>query len=125
MQANKLTLYGTPTPARANAYGVVIALRSYVRWCSVTSNSPAATARSSACCSPLMLAIDHRLVGDHRISGEMVRDLMIACVDALCASRTPYPVDGCPITLCLHRQDTLYTATALRLPLCFTPVLSP
>ncbi len=61
------------------------------------------------------------------ISGEMVRDLMLACVEhrfnALCA---PHPVrwladNGSAFTA----RDTLEFAAALGLVPCFTPVRSP
>jgi putative transposase len=61
------------------------------------------------------------------ISGQMVRDLMLACVEArFDALRAPHPVqwladNGSAFTA----GDTLDFAAALRLVPCFTPVRSP
>jgi transposase InsO family protein len=61
------------------------------------------------------------------ISGQMVRDLMLACVEArFNALRAPHPVqwladNGSAFTA----RDTLDFATALSLVPCFTPVRSP
>lgn len=61
------------------------------------------------------------------ISGEMVRDLMLACVEArFGALRAPNPVqwrtdDGSAYAT----RDTLDFAIALSLVPCFTPVRSP
>jgi putative transposase len=61
------------------------------------------------------------------ISGEMVRDLMLACVERrFAATRTPNPVqwladNGSAYTA----RETLEFATALGLVACFTPVRSP
>jgi Integrase core domain len=60
----------------------------------------------------------HRLVGhDCRISGEIVRDLTIVCVDLV-----EWLSDNG--SACIAK-DTLDTATALGQQLCFTPVRSP
>ena len=61
------------------------------------------------------------------ISGEMVRDLMLACVERrFAAIRAPYPVqwladNGSAYTA----AETLVFAAALGLVACFTPVRSP
>ena len=61
------------------------------------------------------------------ISGEMVRDLMLACVERrFCHLRAPHPVqwladNGSAYTA----RETLDFAAALHLVPCFTPVRSP
>jgi transposase InsO family protein len=61
------------------------------------------------------------------ISGEMVRDLMIACVERrFGTTKVPHRIEwlsdnGSAYTA----KDTLEVATALGLHLCFTPVRSP
>lgn len=61
------------------------------------------------------------------ISGEMIRDMMLACVEGrFGAVRAPHPVqwladNGSPYTA----KDTVDFATALNLVACFTPVRSP
>lgn len=61
------------------------------------------------------------------ISGEMVRDLMLACVEQrFAATRAPHPVqwladNGSAYTA----RETLEFATALGLVACFTPMRSP
>ncbi|WP_115353333.1 IS3 family transposase [Roseomonas gilardii] len=61
------------------------------------------------------------------ISGEMIRDMMLACVEGRFGDvRAPHPVqwladNGSPYTA----KDTVDFATALNLVACFTPVRSP
>ena len=61
------------------------------------------------------------------ISGEMVRDLMVACVERRFGiSKAPHPVEWLSNNGSAYiAKDTLDTATALGLKLCFTPVRSP
>src|SRR6476646_8376745 len=61
------------------------------------------------------------------ISGEMVRDLMIACVERRFGiSKAAHPVEWLSDNGSAYiAKDTLDTATALGLKLCFTPVRSP
>ena len=61
------------------------------------------------------------------ISGEMVRDLMVACVERRFGiSKAAHPVEWLSHNgLAYIAKDTLDTATALGLKLCFTPVRSP
>jgi putative transposase len=61
------------------------------------------------------------------ISGEMVRDLMVACVERRFGiSKAAHPVEWLSDNGSAYiAKDTLDTATALGLKLCFTPVRSP
>ena len=61
------------------------------------------------------------------ISGEMVRDLMVACVERRFGiSKAVHPVEWFSDNGSAYiAKDTLDTATALGLKLCFTPVRSP
>ena len=61
------------------------------------------------------------------ISGEMIRDMMLACVERRFGNvRAPHPVqwladNGSPYTA----RDTIDFAAALNLVACFTPIRSP
>lgn len=131
MQANKLTLerHTGRRPGRTHD-GVVIALRSNVRWCSdhfelaCRNGEIVRVLFAIDACDREIIAWSATTAG---ISGEMVRDLMIACVERrFGASRTPYPVEWLSDNGSAYiAKDTLDTATALGLPLCFTPVRSP
>jgi transposase InsO family protein len=61
------------------------------------------------------------------ISGEMVRDLMIVCVERrFGTSKTPHRVEWLSDNGSAYiAEDTLDTAMALGLQPCFTPVRSP
>jgi transposase InsO family protein len=61
------------------------------------------------------------------VSGEMVRDLMVACVERrFGATRTPHPVEWLSDNGSAYvARETSSTATALGLRLAFTPVRSP
>ena len=61
------------------------------------------------------------------ISGEMVRDLMVACVERRFGiSKAPQAVEWLSDNGSAYiAKNTLDTATALGLNLCFTPVCSP
>ena len=61
------------------------------------------------------------------ISGEMVRDLMVACAERRFGiSKAAHPVEWLSDNGSAYiAKDTLDTATALGLKLCFTPVRSP
>jgi transposase InsO family protein len=61
------------------------------------------------------------------VSGEMVRDLMVACVERrFGGTRTPHPVEWLSDTGSAYiAKPTRETATALGLRLAFTPVRSP
>jgi putative transposase len=61
------------------------------------------------------------------ISGEMVRDLMVVCVERrFGTSKTPHFIEWLSDNGSAYiAKDTLHTATALGLQLCFTPVRSP
>jgi transposase InsO family protein len=124
MQVNKLTLerHTGRRPGRTHD-GVVIALRSNIRWCSdhfelACRNSELLRVLFAIdACDREVIAWSATTAG---ISGEMVRDLMIVCVERrFGTSKTPHVVDR------FIAKDTLDTAMALGLRLCFTPVRSP
>ena len=131
MQVNKLTLerHTGRRPGRTHD-GVVIALRSNIRWC---SDHFELACRNGELLR-VLFAID---AGDREvmawsattagISGEMVRDLMIVCVEhRFETSKTPHLVEWLSDNGSAYiAKDTFDTATALGLQLCFTPVRSP
>ena len=107
-----------------------MALRSNIRWCSDHFELAARDGRSSASCSPSMPATARSSAWPATtagISGEMVRDLMIACVERRFGStRTTHPVEWLSDNGSAYiAKDTLDIATALGLRLAFTPVRSP
>lgn len=110
--------------------GAVVALRSNVRWCS----DHCEIAGRDGSIVRLLFAIDacdREILGWHAttsgISGEMVRDLMVACVERRFeTTRTTQPVEWLSDNGSAYRaKDTLDTATALGLQLAFTPARSP
>lgn len=110
--------------------GVVAALRSNVRWC---SDHLEIAARDGSIVRLLFAidACDRAILGWHAttagISGEMVRDLMVACVERrFGTTRATRPVEWLSDNGSSHRaRDTLDMATALGLRLAFTPARSP
>ena len=131
MQANKLTLerHTGRRPGRTHD-GVVIALRSNIRWC---SDHFELAYRNGEIVRVLFAidACDREVMGwlatSAGISGEMVRDLMVACVERRFGiSKAAHPVEWLSDNGSAYiAKDTLDTATALGLKLCFTPVRSP
>ena len=110
--------------------GAVVALRSNVRWCS----DHCEIAGRDGSIVRLLFAIDacdREILGWHAttagISGEMVRDLMVACVEQrFSATRTTHAVEWLSDNGSAYRaKHTLETATALGLRLAFTPARSP
>ena len=110
--------------------GAVVALRSNVRWCSDHFEIPG---RDGGVVRVLFAidACDREILNWHAttggISGEMVRDLMVACVERrFGATRTAHTVEWLSDNGSAYRsKDTLDTATALGLRLAFTPARSP
>ena len=107
--------------------GVVIALRSNIRWCSdhfelACRNGEIVRVLFAidACDREVMVW----LATSVGISGEMVRDLMVACVERQFGiSKAAHPVEWLSDNGSAYiAKDTLDTATALGLKLCFTPV---
>jgi putative transposase len=131
MQANKLTLerHTGRRPGRTHD-GVVIALRSNIRWC---SDHFELACRNGEIVRVLFAidACDREVMGwlatSAGISGEMVCDLMVACVERRFGiSKAAHPVEWLSDNGSAYiAKDTLDTATALGLKLCFTPVRSP
>jgi len=131
LRTNNLTLqaHTARRPGRSHD-GVVVALRSNIRWCSdhfEISCRDGAVVRvllAIDACDREIIAWSATTVG---ISGEMVQDLMIACVEhRFGATRATSPVEwladnGSAYTA----KATLDTATALGLRLAFTPPRSP
>jgi transposase InsO family protein len=111
--------------------GVVMALRSNVRWCSdhleiqCRNGEVVGVVFAIDACDREIIAWS--AVTGAGISGEMVRDLMIVCVERrFGTTRTPHPVEW----LSDHGSadiaaETAETAAALGLRLAFTPVRSP
>ncbi len=131
MQANQLTLqrHTGRRPGRTHD-GAVIALRSNVRWCSdhfelaCRNGEIVRILFAIDACDREVIAWSATTAG---ISGEMVRDLMVVCVERrFGASQLPQPVEWLSDNGSAYiARDTLDTATALGLRLCFTPVRSP
>jgi len=110
--------------------GAVVALRSNVRWC---SDHCEIAGRDGSIVRVLFAidACDREILGWHAttagISGEMVRDLMVACVERRFeTTRATHPVEWLSDNGAAYRaKDTLDTATGLGLRLAFTPARSP
>ena len=131
LQANGLTLerHTARRPGRTHD-GVVIALKSNVRWCSdhfelaCRDGSVVRVLFAIDACDREIIAWSATTAG---ISGEMVRDLMVLCVERRFGSiKAATPVEwlsdnGSAYTA----HETSDTATALGLRLAFTPVRSP
>ena len=108
----------------------MIALRSNIRWC---SDHFELACRNGEIVRVLFAidACDREVMGwlatSAGISGEMVRDLMIACVERRFGiSKAAHPVEWLSDNGSAYiAKDTLDTATALGLKPCFTPVRSP
>ena len=131
MRANGLTLapHTALRPGRTHD-GVVVALRSNVRWCSdhlelhCRDHSIVRVLFAIDACDREIIAWSATTTG---ISGEMVRDLMVACVERrFGATRTSHPVEWLSDNGSAYiAKETAHTATALGLRLAFTPVRSP
>lgn len=131
MRMNGLTLapHTAVRPGRTHD-GVVIALRSNVRWCSdhlelhPRDGSVVRVLFAIDACDREVIAWSATTTG---VSGEMVRDLMVACVERrFGATRTPHAVEWLSDNGSAYiARDTARTATALGLHLAFTPVRSP
>jgi putative transposase len=131
MRANGLTLapHTALRPGRTHD-GVVVALRSNLRWCSdhlelvCRDGSLVRVLFAIDACDREIIAWSATTGG---ISGEMVRDLMVACVESrFGATRTPHAVEWLSDNGSAYiAKETAHTATALGLRLAFTPVRSP
>jgi putative transposase len=110
--------------------GVVIAMRSDIRWCSdhfelgCRSGEIVRVVFAIDACDREIIAWSATTAG---VSGEMVQDLMLACVERRFGGlRTPRPVEWLSDNGSAYiAKDTRDTAAALGLQLCFTPVRSP
>ncbi len=131
LQVNGLTLqrHTALRPGRTHD-GVVVALRSNVRWCSdhlelhCRDGSIVRVLFGIDACDREIIAWSATTTG---VSGEMVRDLMVACVERrFGALRTPQPVEWLSDNGSAYiAKETSQIATALGLRLAFTPVRSP
>jgi len=131
MQVHGLTLerHTALRPGRTHD-GVVIALRSNVRWCSdhlelhCRDGSVVRVLFAIDACDREVIAWSATTAG---VSGEMVRDLMVACVERrFGATRVPHPVEWLSDNGSAYvAKETAHTAAALGLRLAFTPVRSP
>jgi putative transposase len=131
MQVHGLTLapHTALRPGRTHD-GVVVALRSNVRWCSdhlelhPRDGSIVRVLFAIDACDREVIAWSATTGG---VSGEMVRDLMVACVERrFGATRAPHAVEWLSDNGSAYiAKPTSETATALGLHLAFTPVRSP
>ncbi|MER2265081.1 IS3 family transposase [Methylobacterium oxalidis] len=131
LRANGLTLapHTAHCPGRTHD-GVVVALRSNIRWC---SDHFELRCRDGAVVRVLFAidACDREVMAwsatTNGVSGEMVSDLMIACVEhRFGATKTPHPIEWLSDNGSAYiARQTSETATALGLRLLFTPVRSP
>ena len=131
LQVNGLTLerHTALRPGRTHD-GVVVALRSNVRWCSdhlelhCPDGSIVRILFAIDACDREIITQSATTTG---IPGEMVRDQMIACVERRFGSmKTPHPVEWLSDNGSAYRaRETGQIATALGLRLAFTPVRSP
>jgi transposase InsO family protein len=131
LRADGLTLqaHTARRPGRAHD-GVVVALRSDVRWCSdhfEIAGRDGGVVRvlfAIDACDREVIAWQATTAG---VSGEMVRDLMVECVERrFGATRTAHPVEWLSDNGSGYRaKETLDTATALGLRPAFTPARSP
>ena len=131
MRVNGLTLapHTALRPGRTHD-GVVVALRSNVRWCSdhlelhPRDGSVVRVLFAIDACDREVMAWSATTGG---VSGEMVRDLMVACVERrFGTTRTPQKVEWLSDNGSAYiARETAQVATALGLHLAFTPVRSP
>ncbi|WP_416357010.1 IS3 family transposase [Aureimonas phyllosphaerae] len=132
MQHHGLTLerHTASRPGRTHD-GIVIALRSNIRWC---SDHLEIHARNREVVRVLFVldACDREViawsaVANAGISGEMVRDLMVAAVERrFGTTKAPHAVEWLSDNGSAYiARDTADTARALGLTLLFTPVRSP
>lgn len=132
MQQNGLTLqkHTALRPTRTHD-GVVVALRSNIRWC---SDHLEIKCRNGEIVRVLFVidACDREIiawsaVAHAGVSGEMVRDLMVEAVEKrFGGTRTPHPVEWLSDNGSAYiARETATTAIALGLRLAFTPVRSP
>lgn len=132
MQVNGLVLtrHTAYRPARTHD-GVVIALRSNIRWC---SDHLELKCRNGEIVRVLFVidACDREIiawsaVAHAGVSGEMVRDLMVEAVEQRFGdARTPHPIEWLSDNGSAYiARETATTAAALGLRLAFTPVRSP
>lgn len=131
LRANGLTLapHTALRPGRTHD-GVVVALRSNVRWCSdhlelhPRDGSVVRVLFAIDACDREVIAWSATTGG---VSGEMVRDLMVACVERrFGGTRTPHAVEWLSDNGSAYiAKETAQVATALGLRLAFTPVRSP
>ena len=132
MQNHGLTLerHTASRPGRTHD-GIVIALRSNIRWC---SDHLEIHARNREVVRILFVldACDREIiawsaVAQAGISGEMVRDLMVAAVERrFGTTKAPHAVEWLSDNGSAYiARDTADTARALGLRLLFTPVRSP
>lgn len=132
MRTQKLTLepHTARRPGRTHD-GVVVAPRSNIRWC---SDHLEIHARNRDVVRILFVidACDREIIGwsavaNAGVSGEMVRDLMVAAVERRFGdTKSPHPVEWLSDNGSAYiAKDTADVARALGLKMLFTPVRSP
>jgi transposase InsO family protein len=110
--------------------GKVVTLRRNLRWSSDVFEIPCLdgsvvrVAFALDCCDREVIS---HVAASGGISGEMVRDLMVECVERRFGQdRTPHPVEWLSDNgSCYTARETLRQAADLGLRACFTPVRSP
>ena len=132
MQVNGLVLARHTAHRPATTHdGVIIALRSNIRWC---SDHLELHCRNGDVVRVLFVidACDREIiawsaVAHAGVSGEMVRDLMVEAVEQRFAgTRTPHAIEWLSDNGSAYiARQTSTTATALGLRLAFTPIRSP
>jgi len=116
-------------PSRTHE-GKVIAIRRNLRWCSdvfelsCANGETVRVAFALDCCDREVIGY---VASTRGISGEMVQDLMLECVEKrFKVSRTPHTVQWLSDNgSCFTAKDTIEFAAWLGLESCFTPVRSP
>jgi transposase InsO family protein len=131
LQANGLTLapHTARRPGRTHD-GIVVALRSNVRWCSdhlelrCRDGAVVRVLFAIDACDREIMAWSATTAG---VSAEMVCDLMIACCERrFGATKAPHSVEWLSDNGAAYiAKETAQTAAALGLRLLFTPVRSP
>jgi transposase InsO family protein len=132
MQMNNLTLERHTARRSGRTHeGVVIALKSNIRWCSdhfevrCRDGSIVRVLFAIDACDREIIAWS--AIAGGGVSGEMVRDMMIVCVERrFGTTKASHPVEWLSDNGSAYiAADTADTATALGLKLAFTPVRSP
>lgn len=132
MRENQLLLERYTGKPRRIHDGVIITLKSNLRWCSDSfeircwSGERVNVAFSLDCCDREAMSFVATTGG---ISGEMIRDLMVTTVEhrfGSGVSRVPHPIEWLSDNgSCYTAHETVAFGEALGLLICTTPIYSP